>query len=312
MAWLEKRGNTYQIALRRGGLRLRRSLNTDDESEATDLLNRVERRLRLIEQGDVSLPDDVDLLTYALSDGRLAEQPKRHAPITLEALYQRFKDDLPKGALEDSSATTVGIHVKHLTRVLGERFDMLRLTHGDLQRYINLRSNDKGRRGKPLSPVTIRKELTTLSGIWNWALSQKVVTGAFPNARLRFPKTNEKPPFQTLKEIEQRIAAGNLSVDEERDLWECLYLHRNELDLLLKYVKEHARTAWLYPMVLVAAHTGARRSEILRIRSTDNNRSQLAGFSKRHDLEYFLRTIAGIGYVHDLDLAPTAEILKPY
>jgi uncharacterized protein (DUF488 family) len=43
-----------------------------------------------------------------------------------------------------------------------------------------------------------------------------------------------------------------------------------------------------------------------------NNRSQLAGFSKCRDLEYFLRTIAGIAYVHDLDLAPTDEILKPY
>lgn len=43
-----------------------------------------------------------------------------------------------------------------------------------------------------------------------------------------------------------------------------------------------------------------------------NNRNQLAGFSKRYDLEYFLRTIAGIDYEHDLDFAPTAEILKPY
>ena len=43
-----------------------------------------------------------------------------------------------------------------------------------------------------------------------------------------------------------------------------------------------------------------------------NNRNQLAGFSKRRDLEYFLRTIAGVDYVHDLDLAPTAAILKPY
>ncbi len=43
-----------------------------------------------------------------------------------------------------------------------------------------------------------------------------------------------------------------------------------------------------------------------------NNRSQLAGFSKRRDLEYFLRTIAGIDYVHDLDFAPSEEILKPY
>jgi uncharacterized protein (DUF488 family) len=43
-----------------------------------------------------------------------------------------------------------------------------------------------------------------------------------------------------------------------------------------------------------------------------NNNSQLAGFSKRDDLAYFLRAIAGIDYVHRLDLAPTQELLDRY
>jgi uncharacterized protein (DUF488 family) len=43
-----------------------------------------------------------------------------------------------------------------------------------------------------------------------------------------------------------------------------------------------------------------------------NNVSQLAGFTKRRDLEYFLKTIAGISYVHDTELAPTDEILDAY
>ena len=43
-----------------------------------------------------------------------------------------------------------------------------------------------------------------------------------------------------------------------------------------------------------------------------NNNSQLAGYSKRDDLAYFLRTIAGIEYVHLLDLAPTQEMLDRY
>lgn len=42
------------------------------------------------------------------------------------------------------------------------------------------------------------------------------------------------------------------------------------------------------------------------------NNSQLAGFSKRDDLAYFLRSIAGIEYVHALDLAPTKELLDRY
>jgi uncharacterized protein (DUF488 family) len=40
-----------------------------------------------------------------------------------------------------------------------------------------------------------------------------------------------------------------------------------------------------------------------------NNVSQLSGFAKRADLEWFLRTIGSIDYVHAVDLAPTAELL---
>ncbi len=43
-----------------------------------------------------------------------------------------------------------------------------------------------------------------------------------------------------------------------------------------------------------------------------NNVSQLAGFAKQKDLAYFLKAIAGIEYVHILDLAPTKEMLDAY
>jgi uncharacterized protein (DUF488 family) len=38
----------------------------------------------------------------------------------------------------------------------------------------------------------------------------------------------------------------------------------------------------------------------------------LAGFAKKQDLEYFLRAIDGIGYVHMPLLAPTQEMLDAY
>lgn len=43
-----------------------------------------------------------------------------------------------------------------------------------------------------------------------------------------------------------------------------------------------------------------------------NNVSQLAGFAKKKDLGYFLKTICGIEYVHRPELAPTREILDAY
>jgi len=43
-----------------------------------------------------------------------------------------------------------------------------------------------------------------------------------------------------------------------------------------------------------------------------NNVSQLAGFSKRDDLQYFLKSILGIEYVHLPLLAPTKDILDEF
>jgi uncharacterized protein (DUF488 family) len=43
-----------------------------------------------------------------------------------------------------------------------------------------------------------------------------------------------------------------------------------------------------------------------------NNVSQLAGFSKREDLQYFLREICGAEYRHEPLLAPTKEMLDEY
>lgn len=43
-----------------------------------------------------------------------------------------------------------------------------------------------------------------------------------------------------------------------------------------------------------------------------NNASQLAGFSKKDDLKYFLEKICGIEYVHSQNLAPTRKMLDEY
>lgn len=43
-----------------------------------------------------------------------------------------------------------------------------------------------------------------------------------------------------------------------------------------------------------------------------NNSSQLAGFTKKDDLRYFLKSIADIEYVHLPELAPTQELLDAY
>ena len=53
---------------------------------------------------------------------------------------------------------------------------------------------------------------------------------------------------------------------------------------------------------------GARRLVDIRL----NNTSTLAGFTKKYDLAFFLRSILGAEYVHEPLLAPTPEMLKAY
>ena len=63
-----------------------------------------------------------------------------------------------------------------------------------------------------------------------------------------------------------------------------------------------------------AAFFGALREAGIR-RLLDvrlNNTSQLAGFAKRDDLQYFLRELCGAEYVHEPLLAPTQDLLDAY
>jgi uncharacterized protein (DUF488 family) len=53
---------------------------------------------------------------------------------------------------------------------------------------------------------------------------------------------------------------------------------------------------------------GIRRLLDIRL----NNVSQLAGFTRRDDLQYFLQEICGAEYLHEPLLAPSKEILDAY
>lgn len=58
----------------------------------------------------------------------------------------------------------------------------------------------------------------------------------------------------------------------------------------------------------ILGRAGIRRLIDVRLK----NASQLAGFAKREDLQYFLREICAAEYVHEPQLAPTADMLDDY
>lgn len=268
MASLELRADRYRVVFRFGGKKYSTTLNTTNHREAQALRGGVEKTLLRLEQGLLDLPIGADICSFVLTEGRRTEKPKAVKPVTLAKLVERYCTELPAGAMEANSLQTVLLHMQHFQRILGGSFPVQTLQFPHLQGYVQTRAAQRYR-GRAISPTTIRKEVTSFSGVWRWGRAMGLLTGSFPNQGLRYPKTTEKPPFQTWTEIERQIARGGLSKAEIAELWECMYLTLPEIEELLQFVWENARYGFLYPMTLFAAHSGARRSEMMRSRVND-------------------------------------------
>ncbi len=90
----------------------------------------------------------------------MTEKPKVSPVLNLAELARRYRD-AQAAALEPSSLNTVAIHLRHIERTLGPDFPMPQLNLADLQRHVDRRRTEQGRRG-PVTGYTIRKEITTL------------------------------------------------------------------------------------------------------------------------------------------------------
>ena len=225
-----------------------------------------------LKQRLIELPHGFDIVEFVQFDGKppadLQEVPAESRELTLAGFRDRYLAT-HRDSLEDRTIEGIGLHFKHLVAALGERFPIRELKLADLQGYVDRRAKAKGMSGRRLSSATIKKELVTLRTAWNWAEKMGIVTGRFPYHGLRYPKTSEKPPFQTIDEIERRLKAGGITTAQRKELWESLYLRTPEIAELLAYAKEHAAHPWIFPMICMAAHTGARRSELTRMLITD-------------------------------------------
>lgn len=273
MASIEQRGKSYRVIFRFDGQRYTRSLKTKCERTATAALLRLEDNLRRVQLGTLLVPDSMDPADFLLSDGQVTIQPparneaepKSQSRIsTLSKLCKRYFESMPDGALEPTTLECLRIHVRHFDRVFGQHFRLADMDLDELQKYVNKRAKAKGRRGKPLSAKTIKKELASLSTIWSWAIQHKYVYKPLSKVGLRLPKTDEKPPFHTIGEVKEKISLGGMSENDQAELWDAVFLTVPEVSDLLEFVRGKALHPFIYPMFVFAAHTGARRSEIIR------------------------------------------------
>ena len=271
MASLQKKGNGWYCQFLHHGKRHTFAVGAVTEEEAQAKSAQVDYLLLRLKQKLIELPAGVGIVDFLQRDGK----PPTHAaplagpgPLTLTDFRDRYLAT-HRASLEARTTEGIELHFKHMVAAFGERFPIRELSLSDLQGYVDARVKAKGLGGKRLSPATVRKEIVTLRTAWNWAERMGLVSGRFPYAGLRYPKTDDKPPFQTMEEIERQIAAGHLTPTQRRELWEALYLQAGEVADMLAHARADALHPWIYPLICMAAHTGARRSELIRMLVTD-------------------------------------------
>jgi integrase len=275
MASLQERNGSYRITFYWNGKRETFTIGEVGADEADSKARQVDYLLMRLNQRLVALPAGTCIVDFIRYDGNppplsvvANDDQTIPAKLKLSELRDRYFAT-HEASLEPSTVYGMRLHFKHLVGCFGAAFPIAELSLADLQRYVDRRAKANGTNGRKLSAATIRKELVTLRTAWNFAARLKLVAGRLPAEGLRYPKSTEKPPFQTMAEIELQITAGGLTEAEEADLWDALYLTVDEITELLGHVEAKARNDFLYPMFCFAAYTGARRSEIIRTRIAD-------------------------------------------
>ena len=260
MASIQRKGDGWYCQFVFRGKRHTFAVGKVREGEAQAVAAKVGYLLMRVRQRLIEVPPGTDILAFIRCDGKPPAGPADAAgpqAMSLADLRDAYLTSVGGGAIEANTLSTVRTHLTHLAGTLGKTFAVDALRLADLQRHVD-------RRQKAVAGVTIKKEIDTLRGAWNWAARMGHVRGVFPPGKLVYRKADEKPPFMTWAEVERRVKAGG-----DAALWECLYLSSAEMDELLTFMRTARGPTWLYPMFCLACHTGMRRSELVRARAED-------------------------------------------
>jgi integrase len=303
MASLERRNGSWRVIF--CYKRERRYFTIGEVSAAEAAVYKVstEELLRLINRKLLSIPAGCTIEDFMFHQGKPPQDiavAVERKELTLGELREAyFRSQEMK--LEQTTLDGIRLHFDHLERILGGKSLVSLTTRADLQRYVNKRAGEwidpevyrRQRRAKRAlakpkrkyvrkngpqpqpepperpkrhpSAATIKKEIISLRTAWNWARRQLDLAEEFPGGGLDYAKIEEALPFMTWEEAERRIAAGD---DPER-IWECVYLRPAEIAEMLEWVRARPVSPWVYPMFVFAAHTGARRSEMVRALASD-------------------------------------------
>ena len=272
MASLQVRsGGTFYLSFRFQGTLFQRSLHTSDRKEAQQRKSGIERTLKLVDEGVLDLGPTVtssEIWRFLQAGGRRSEETQVKKSVTIRFIADKYLKSFGADAKEASTLKTESTHLRHFCRLLGASTLFENVKVEQVQQYVADRSSEPGTRGRTVGPVTIRKELQTIQQCWDFAKMCAYVTGDNPVSQTRKPRRSQKLPFMAWEEIGRRVDRGGLSEGEIGELWEALFLRESEIGEFLKHVCSTAQAQpsyrFIYPILVLCAYTGARRSEAFR------------------------------------------------
>jgi integrase len=265
MANLGKKNGVYLARFRYQEKEFKRSLKTADRKAADLAMHRIESALGQLALGLLRVPEGVDPGDFILSGGSLeaprAPRLRREVP-ALEKAVQEYRDNLAH--LAPSNQYTVGVHLRNLQKALGPRATVPidRIEPRDLEGFLQKRLRER-------KHTTVSKERDTVVQFFQWAVGHGYLAVSPASALTKIRTGGDLPPFRTVKEIEACLARGGLSREEEWALWDCLYLTPCEIAEILALVRERGKRDVAFILHSVAAYTGMRRGEVLRLRWAD-------------------------------------------
>lgn len=302
MASIECRNGNWRVIFRHKREKRHFTVGEVSTTDAAVFKASTEELLRLLNCNLIDIPAGCSIEEFMLHRGKppayAGATSKGKRDLTLTEMREAYFRSQEK-KLERTTLDGISLHFDHLTRILGPKRLIPTLSRPDLQKYVDKRSEEwidpnvyrKARRAKlaaakpgrnfskprppkveppdkPLrhpSAATIKKEIVSLRTAWNWARRHLSLAEEFPRTGLDFAKIEESLPYMTWDEAERRIDAG----DDPEQVWDCVYLRPGEITELLEWVKTRPVSPWVYPMLCFAAHTGARRSEVVRALPSD-------------------------------------------
>jgi len=264
MANLGKKGDVFFVRFRLHGREYKKSLKVHDRDAAEAARNLVELTLHRLKAGMLAVPAGVDDGDFVVSGGSITEPPRVQAASAMpERLVPAFLE-ARRPTLAPGTHKLFGYHLgtwlRHLDGAVRQPID--RVTHADLDTYLGVRIGET-------SGTTAAKERRTLQLFFAWAVRAGKLKASPAAGLLVIPEDGERHPFRSSAEVVARLERGGLSKEEVRDAWEGLYLSPTEIAGLLAVVDERATAQTSFLLHAIAAYTGLRRGEVLRLRWDD-------------------------------------------